>query len=229
MSQDDADIPDDLEGALEAMPLFPLKQAVLFPGALLPLHVFEPRYRKLVADVLASHRTMSVPQVLERPEGEGDDEGGDPARPPIARVAGVGTIIEHAELPGGRFNIVLLGRGRVALDELPFAPPYRRATAKLLRTTRDDDVPPLELTALHAAVHAFAKLVREKDSDFELRLPKGPPSLIVDACAHHLVLDARQRQEALETLDVVDRVRRVTEVLTIQRAALSPTTSSGLN
>lgn len=212
---DEVEVPEDLESALEALPLFPLRQAVLFPGALLPLHVFEPRYRQLVEDVLKTHRTLCVPQVVE---GRDDAEG----HPRISNVAGVGTILEHAELPGGRYNIVLLGRARVELDELPFVPPYRRARAKLLRTTSEDAVPALELTALHAAVQAFAKLVREKDSDFELRLPNGPTALFVDACAHHLILDARQRQEALEELDVASRVRHVTDVLTIQRATLAP-------
>jgi len=214
MSHEELEIPDDIEDALDTLPLFPLRQAVLFPGALLPLHVFEPRYRQLVKDVLASHRTLSVPQILE------DDE--DETQPSISRVAGMGTIIEHAELPGGRCNIVLLGRARVSLDELSFEPPYRRARATLLPTTSGDEVPPLELTALNAAVRAFAKLVREKDSDFELRLPKGPTGVFVDACAHHLILDARQRQEALERLDVASRIRFVTEVLTVQRATLGP-------
>jgi len=212
---EEVDVPEDLEAALEELPLFPLPQAVLFPGALLPLHVFEPRYRQLVEDVLKTHRTLCVPQVLhDAPEVEGG--------PGISAVAGMGTIIEHAELPGGRYKIVLLGRARVSLDELGFAPPYRRARAKLLPTTSGEAVPPLELTALHASVRAFAKLVRDKDADFELRLPKGPPGLFVDACAHHLILDARRRQEALEELDVTARVRLVTDVLTIQRAALAP-------
>lgn len=210
---DEVEIPEDLEAALEALPLFPLRQAVLFPGALLPLHVFEPRYRQLVEDVLKTHRTICVPQVL-------DDETED-GPPKISEVAGVGTILEHAELPGGRYNIVLLGRGRVALNELTFVPPYRRARAKLLRTTSADTVPALELTALHASVQAFAKLVRKKDADFVLRLPSGPASLFVDACAHHLILDSRQRQKVLEELDVASRVRMVTDILTIQRATLA--------
>ena len=102
----------DLAPALTALPLFPLPQTVLFPGALLPLHVFEPRYRALVRDVLKTHRSLSV--VLITDPGQIDEHG----HPAIAPVAGVGIIIDHAELPGGRYNILLRGRARVALAEL---------------------------------------------------------------------------------------------------------------
>ena len=50
----------DFRASLGALPLFPLPRVVLFPGALLPLHVFEPRYQKLLADCLAAHRTFGV-------------------------------------------------------------------------------------------------------------------------------------------------------------------------
>ena len=72
------------------------------------------------------------------------------------------------------------------------------------------------------AATAFAARVRERDSAFELHLPKDAPAgAVADLCAHHLVLDARERQAALETLDVGARVRRVAEVLALQRFALN--------
>ncbi len=64
--------------------------------------------------------------------------------------------------------------------------------------------------------------MRERDKSFELTLPRDAPAgAVADLCAHHLVLDARERQAALETLDVGARVRRVAEVLALQRLALS--------
>lgn len=217
-----AGIPPDLREALRELPLFPLHQAVLFPGALLPLHVFEPRYRELVRDVLASHRALAIAHVID-PDA---DMGGNPL---IAETAGVGTIVEHMELPGGRFNIVLLGRARVHLRELPFAPPYRRAEATVL-SAPDPHVPSVEMAALAAATSAFAKLVRERDPDFKLRIPReAPPSIVIDACAHHLVLNPGDRQAILELLDVRRRAQRVTEVLTAQRAALSRPSGGSLN
>jgi ATP-dependent Lon protease len=216
-------IPSDLEPALEALPLFPLHQAVLFPGALLPLHVFEPRYRQLVSDVLDSHATLSVPHIV--------DPDADPAgSPAIADVAGIGTIIKHQQLPGGRFNIVILGRARVRLEELSFSPPYRRAKATLLPEDDEGSVPEVEFAAMQAAAGAFMQFVRERDSDFDLKIPKdAPPGTVADAFAAHLVISPRERQQALEMLDLRARMRHLTEVLTVQRATLAPQDDQQLN
>jgi ATP-dependent Lon protease len=209
-------LPDDLAEAFRALPLFPLPQVVLFPGVLLPLHVFEPRYRALVRDVMATHRSFGLPRIVD----PGSDMG---QSPPIAEVTGVGTIVEHAELPGGRCNIVVLGRARARIQELSFAPPYRRAIAQPLRSVGSAEVPDVEVAALHAAVTAFTRLLRESDEAFKLRLPReAPHGIVADACAHQLVLDARDRQALLETLDVRERIRRLTEILTVQRATLAP-------
>lgn len=76
---------------------------------------------------------------------------------------------------------------------------------------------------LLASASAFAALVRERDPSFELRLPKdASPGVLADLAAHQLLLDVRERQAALETLDVGARVRRVAEALVMQRVALSP-------
>src|SRR6185436_19916478 len=122
----------DLAPALDVLPIFPLPQTVLFPGALLPLHVFEPRYRAMVKDCLATHKAMAVALISET--GERDAH----RHPTIERVAGVGVIIDHVELPDGRYNILLHGRARVRLEELPYVPPYRRAKAAILHPTPSD-------------------------------------------------------------------------------------------
>ena len=112
----------DLAPALSALPLFPLP-TVLFPGAMLPLHIFEPRYRQMIRDALESHRALAV--VLIKNPALVDEHG----HPAIADVAGAGVIVDHAELPSGRFNVLIRGRARVRISELPFIEPYRRAGA----------------------------------------------------------------------------------------------------
>ncbi|HLM71613.1 MAG TPA: LON peptidase substrate-binding domain-containing protein [Polyangiaceae bacterium] len=204
----------DLAPALEALPLFPL-ETVLFPGALLPLHVFEPRYRALVRDILETHRALSVVLVTNPLD---IDAHGHPA---IASVAGAGVIIDYAELPDGRFNILVRGRARVRLRELPFEPPYRRAAATVIESP-EAEVTQSDLASLVSAATSFTSLVRERERSFELPLPKNaPPALIADLCAHHLVIDPRERQAILEMADVPARVRHVAEVLAMQRLALS--------
>lgn len=204
----------DLAPALSALPLFPLP-TVLFPGAMLPLHIFEPRYRQMIRDVLESHRALAVVLVTDP---TAVDEHGHPA---IAEVAGAGVIVDHTELPSGRFNVLVRGRARVRLLELPFIEPYRRAQATVLEPPAID-VPQSDVSALISAASAFTARVRERDPSFEFPLPRdAPASQIADLCAHHLVLDARERQQILETLDPVHRARRVAEALTLQRLTLS--------
>jgi Lon protease-like protein len=203
--------PRDLAPALDALPLFPLP-TVLFPNALMPLHVFEPRYRKMVRDCLDTHRVMAV--VLVTDPAELDAYG----HPRIAEVACAGVIVDHTELSDGRFGIMLRGRARVRLRELPFVAPYRRAAATVI----DPDAGPVAETDMAAMVAAAKTLVARLRGDAEtMPFPKDADApTIADLCAHYLVLDAGERQAVLETLDAGARVRRITEVLTLQRLAL---------
>src|SRR5690349_8569421 len=105
----------------ELLPLFPLPNVVLFPNVFLPLHIFEPRYREMIADALATDRLIGM--VLLRPGWERDYEG----RPPIYPI-GCSGVITHAErMPDGRFNIVLRGVERFRVLEEDDARAYRRA------------------------------------------------------------------------------------------------------
>src|SRR5687767_10804602 len=90
-----------LLAALEELPLFPLPKVVLFPRALLPLHIFEPRYQTMLRDCLETHRAMAV--VLIADPHALDAHG----HPPISTVASVGTVVEHQPLEDGRSNILL--------------------------------------------------------------------------------------------------------------------------
>lgn len=203
----------DFTAALDALPLFPLPSAVLLPGALMPLHIFEPRYRRMIRDALDGHRSLAIVCIT----GNELDEHG---HPPIARIAGAGTIVDYAELPSGRYNIVVKGRARVTLDELPFEPPYRRARATILPSV-EDPVEATDVAGLVASANSFVALVRAREPSFELRLPSSAePGLLADYCAQHLLVDARDRQRTLETLKVSERVQLVTETLAMQRMTL---------
>ncbi|MFO0612453.1 MAG: LON peptidase substrate-binding domain-containing protein [Polyangiaceae bacterium] len=204
----------DLRSALEAVPLFPLPEVVLYPGARLPLHVFEPRYRAMIRDVLDGTRKLAIVQL--RPSAAAEE-----AQPPIATVAGVGEVVDATELPSGRFNILVRGLARVSLEELPFVPPYRRARATILEAPAEA-VPSGEIAALISAATAFASLVRERDKKFELHLPRDTEAgTLADLCAAQLLIDGRDRQRALETLEIGARVRLVTETIALQRLAIA--------
>src|SRR3569833_1614396 len=117
--------------ALAELPIFPLPNCVLLPGGLLPLHVFEPRYRELTRDCLAGHQFMGIARL--RPGFETTYYG----RPPVYERFGVGKIICSEELPDGRFALLLRGVARVELArELPSERAYRRVEARVLADAR---------------------------------------------------------------------------------------------
>ena len=213
----------DVRAAMRELPIFPLPQAVLFPGALMPLHVFEPRYRQLARDVLATHGAIAIAHIVE---GAPVDEHGHPA---IALVAGIGVVVESQELPDGRFNLLLEGRARVHLTELPFVPPYRRARGEMLEDAHVE-VPSVDNASLVAIANAFTSFVQARDPNFHFTLPPSlPPGKIADLCAHHLILDAKERQHLIETLDPAARVRMVADALAVQLAVFKRETRSTLN
>src|SRR3954463_14008868 len=111
----------------DLLPLFPLPNVVLFPNVFLPLHIFEPRYREMVADALASDRMIGM--VLLRPGWDRDYEG----RPPIYSVGCSGVLTHNERLPDGRYNLVLRGIERFRIVEEDHALSYRRAVVEPLR------------------------------------------------------------------------------------------------
>lgn len=229
-----------LADALEELPLFPLPEVVLFPRSILPLHVFEPRYRAMLKASLRSHGALAIvqlptdaapaasPKKAVRGPAPSDDHA------PIARVAGAGLVIECEPLPDGRANILVQGIARVRLEELPFESPFRRARATLLDEERDVLVPDSDVAALFAAASSFANEVKRRDPHFSFRLPdlrsdQTSPGALADACAFHLVISAKARQAMLEDLDPRTRVLRVLEELSAQRLELHVPGDRGKN
>ncbi len=199
---------------LADVPVFPLPHVVLFPEALLPLHIFEPRYRAMLADCLDQRAGAIVIAQIDRSGGGR-----------IAEVAGAGVIVEHQPLPDGRSNIVVAGCARVRLDELvleePPRYPYKRARASRL-TNRDVSVSDADRSALLAAATMFATEVKKHDPTFSFRMPRGSSDAggIADTCAFQLIIDAGVRQAILEELDPRQRVRMVMDQLALQHGAM---------
>src|SRR5262245_15586271 len=117
--------PDDFCGTAR---LFPLPNLVLFPHVAQPLHIFEPRYREMMADALAGDRLLAM--ALLRPGWEEDYL----KQPPIHPVVCLGRVMQEEQLPDGRYHLLLHGlcRARV-IEELPTDRLYRTARVDLLR------------------------------------------------------------------------------------------------
>jgi Lon protease-like protein len=109
-------------GVPELVPVFPLPEVVLFPRQILPLHVFEPRYRAMVADALEGERTIAI--ALLKPEYEPDYFT---PHAPIHTLVGVGRIIASERLEEGKYNILLRGRTRAKIVDEIAGRPYRVA------------------------------------------------------------------------------------------------------
>lgn len=125
---------------LEALPVFPLPNAVLLPGMVLPLNVFEPRYLELVDHVLEEGGYLGIP--LLRPGFELDYDG----RPEVEPVFGLGRLLSHQRLPDGRRFIRVEGLGRVrATSELPPRASFRELSVEILPELAPTDVHQLEV------------------------------------------------------------------------------------
>jgi len=194
---------------LAELPVFPLPRVVFFPGTTLPLHIFEPRYRELMRSCIDQDR-MAMAVTLLKPGYEANYEG----RPDMHSVCTVGRIDNFEALPDGRYNLVLRGIQRVALTELPAGEiPYRRARVELLDGRLNNDrVSRDALTTLLSTASLVAAVVRKAHPDFALGIQSDdPPSQVADTLADRLLADPLARQDVLETLDVSERVRKVTE------------------
>lgn len=188
-----------------AIPLFPLPNVVLFPHVFLPLHIFEPRYREMVADALKGDRIIGM--VLLRPGWEDDYEG----RPPVYPVGCAGLISNAERLPDGRFNIVLQGLEKFRILDEDGRAAYRLARVEGL----GDDGVLADKGAMRLARRRLESLLvphHEGGAD-----PKLPPSMpdedLVNALAQYLELEAVEKQALLERDSLLERCHSLIELL----------------
>jgi Lon protease-like protein len=146
------------EEVLRALPVFPLPNAVLLPGMVLPLNVFESRYLDLVDHALAHGRHIGIP--LLKP-GYEDDYYGRPAMEP---VFGLGKLLSHQRLPDGRRFIRLEGLGRVrTVREVDAGTTFRLVQVEPLRETAPSDANGLEV--LKAQLERIARALDDEDAE----------------------------------------------------------------
>jgi Lon protease-like protein len=192
------------EEELSAIALFPLPRLVLLPGTTLPLHVFEARYRAMIADCMSEPR-MCLVVVQLRPGHEASYEG----RPPIYRVGGAGRITACRQNPDGTYDIAVEAQSRVALTELPVDDkPYRRAQARVLADSFETPPDRNELSALWSLAAQVTELVR-KQRGVPVQLlgsASAAASPMIDSIADQLIADPLLRQTLLETQNLEARL-----------------------
>lgn len=193
------------------LPIFPLPELTFFPHTLLPLHIFEARYRAMVSDCLARDRRLAVVGLKPGYEAAYD------AKPAVYPVAGAGEIVQWERLATGRFNILLRGDGRIRIEaELPTDTLYRVVRARVLEDEVPEGTDPLaaEAQRVTAACLGLLKAQGHLSPQVEeaLRSARGP-GVVADQIASAVIPDPAMRQELLETLDVRRRLERLAAAL----------------
>ncbi|MCI0548074.1 MAG: LON peptidase substrate-binding domain-containing protein [Candidatus Rokubacteria bacterium] len=192
------------------LPIFPLPDVTFFPHTLLPLHIFEPRYRAMITDCLARDKRLAV--VGLEPGHEADYQG----KPPVRRIGGAGEIVHWERLATGRYNILVRGRDRIAIErEMPTDTLYRMALVSRLGESGGDGarVPRL-VEAVKARCRQVLEAVgrRRPDIDGLLSAP-GPPGMLCDQIASAIVPYPAIRQALLEEVHVERRLAGLARAL----------------
>jgi Lon protease-like protein len=200
---------EELRGFPRVIPVFPLSGVVLFPGALLPLHIFEPRYREMVRDVVAGDGLVSLGLLL--PCGSAEYE----QKPPFHPTVCVGKVVHHESLDADRFNIALLGLSAAHAVAADGARPYRVAELELLADRADYTTRHLTQldTVLKGSLPGGTSLDALKEQMKAIVPGDQIGAAMVNTCALAAPVLPAQKLELLEERSLARRAERLIELL----------------
>jgi Lon protease-like protein len=193
------------------VPLFPLPNVVLFPGAILPLHIFEPRYKRMTAEVLDGDKLLAMALLRAGWEKSYYD------RPAIELVVCIGRIVAHERLPDGKYNFLLQGQWRASVQNESSSggeSPYRMATvatvgkkameidlaAHRIKLVEIFSSSPLATTGLG---RQFARLLGSS----------MPTEQVADLLAYNYLEDVAMKQSLLSEANADRRVARIVSMM----------------
>ena len=192
------------------VPVFPLPNVVLFPFGVLPLHVFEVRYRTMVRDVLSSHRRIAM--ALLEPGWDRDYRGTPPFHPLgcVARIERVEWLVNDC------YDLVVVGEARARLDRVVKTYPYRTVRpepAPQLPFTHDDPLVQIERRALLEVLSLRGVSLSSLHGC--LVTESEPPELeaLVNRVAMSLEMPPVEKLALLAMDDIVQRANRVRQLL----------------
>ena len=191
-----------------AVPVMPLTGVLLFPNALLPLHIFEPRYREMLARALDDDRMLCVALVRpERPEWRTSAD--------FFPISTVGLIRACVGRSDGTSDLILQGIRRVKFSEFEQESPFPIARIKPLKTRTKLTV---ETDALAAKVLEFYTRLKESGRELPEKIDRylsemSDPEMLADLIAATFISDPARRQQLLEELDLNQRLRLLIQFL----------------
>lgn len=179
-------------------PVMVLPSASLFPASLLPLYIFEERFREMLAWCLERDRMFCVAQAKPQPDGDG-----------CFSIAGLGLVRACVENENGTSHLILQGLARVKLRNFIQHEPFPIAQISELRSTVENQS---EAEALGLKVLELCRALKDKNDDLHVLLNNqaaqtANPEMISDFVAQAFVADAAMRQKFLEELRVCQRLR----------------------
>lgn len=191
-----------------AVPVMPLTGVLLFPNALLPLHIFEPRFRKMLAHALDDDRMLCV--ALVRPERQQWRTSDD-----FFPVSTVGLIRACVGRSDGTSDLILQGIRRVKFSDFEQEAPFPIARIKPLKTRTKLTV---ETDALAAKVLEFYTRLKESGRELPEKIDRylsemSDPEMLADLIAATFISDPSRRQQLLEELDLNQRLRLLIQFL----------------
>jgi hypothetical protein len=185
----------------QRLTIFPLTGAILFPGLQLPLHIFEPRYRAMVSDVLARDRRIGMIQPQRPTEGA-----------PLFEIGCVGKIGEFEALEDGRYNLVLEGESRFRmLRELDVTTPFRQIEAELIEDSDDEVLSSIERASFEREARRFAD-VQGYSVDWDSVERLDDVSLI-DGVSQIAPFDPASKQALLEARNLRERCELLIQLM----------------
>lgn len=196
--------------AVKRISIFPLAGAVLFPGMHLPLHIFEPRYRSLISDVLVRDRTIGMVQ----PRVGGDN-------PPLYDIGCLGKIVEVEALDDGRYNILLEGVTRFHIErELEVITAFRQVEASLFDEPKHEALAAVERAALEDEARLLAdRMGYAIDWDAVSALDDAT---LVNAIAQVAPFDAAAKQALLEARNLDERADLAMQLMRFSSSRRDP-------
>ncbi len=194
----------------DEVPVMTLPNLAFFPQALLPLHIFEARYRRMLRDVLESNRIFAVACLDEGAEAQ------SLKLEPPHRVACIGLVRACQENDNGTSNLLLQGLCRVSIESIVADSPYRRIRIRALAS--EPGAAPGENARLRRELARLIKLKFQlspggSEGMTEMLKSVEDPEIFADIAAFNLCDSAPLKQRLLETLDVNRRLVMLLQVL----------------
>lgn len=195
----------------DTLPVMTLKQVVLFPHAVVPLYIFEDRYREMLRSVLGGSCLFALANETESPDIDFQSLEEAPAR-----IATVGLVRASHLNENGTSHLVLQGLMRVRLKAILTEHPYRMASVEAL-----DELPPANPVATQVLRERIGAFIQNEDSlrndvpeEFlDCLLDAEDLGCFADLTASIVSLSAEHKQSLLETLDIHERLRLLLETL----------------